>query len=100
MSFNQDDAPGADLEPTEAPLLSRRTFLKVALGTLPAAAVVPGPFSLLWPKSGQGRPIEEPWVLALDGYQLWDPEEDYRLRVPTLREWLDVPETPGSTQDA
>lgn len=101
---NKQNAPGSDSGSTQSSeqrgTLSRRTFLKVALGSLPAAAFVPGPLSLLWPKTELTRPVAEPWILALHGGMLWDPDDEYDLRVPTLRDWLGVPDTPGPEQDA
>ncbi|MFT5732536.1 MAG: hypothetical protein ACJA2W_001416 [Planctomycetota bacterium] len=70
--------------------LSRRTFLQVALATLPAAALPGGELDWLWPESELDREVDDPWVLALDGEVLWDPAFDVGpRRVPTLRVYLD-----------
>ena len=74
---------------TSSNLFSRRTFLGVALGTLPAAALPGGAFAQLWPKSEFDRKVDDPWVLALNDGSLWDPAMDGPIRVPTLRSVLD-----------
>ena len=74
--------------------LSRRSFLQIVLGTLPAAALPGGAVAALWPAAELEREVCEPWVLALDGTVLWDPAYDWALRVPTMRELIaeDYPE--------
>ena len=68
--------------------LSRRSFLQIVLGTLPAAALPGGTVAALWPAAELEREVAEPWVLALDDTVLWDPAYDGALRVPTLGEIL------------
>jgi len=65
--------------------LTRRTFLGVVLGALPAAALPGGALAALWPESELDREVDEPWLLALDHETLWDPAGDGAARVPSLR---------------
>jgi len=75
--------------------LNRRDFLKIALGTVSAAALS-GPLALVWPEEARSRPVAEPWLIDLeDGYLVdnaWA-DDDW----PTYREhwdydWLSIDE--------
>lgn len=72
-------------DPQRPAHLTRRTFLGVALGALPAAALPGGTLAGIWPKSELDRVVDEPWTLTLDGNVLWDRADDRAVRVPTLR---------------
>jgi hypothetical protein len=53
-------------------LVSRREFLKLILGTVPAAALS-GPLAALWPDEAKSRPVADPITLYLD--RDWAPGE-------------------------
>lgn len=87
---NTPRRPNADELPRLSRLgLSRRGFLGVVLGTLPAAALPGGALARLWPESELDREVNEPWVLALDHETLWDPADDEPIRVPSLRVFIE-----------
>ena len=73
--------------------LNRRDFLKIAFGTVSAAALS-GPLALVWPEEARSRPVAEPWLIDLeDGFlvdRAWV-DDDW----PTYREhwdydWLSI----------
>jgi hypothetical protein len=68
--------------------LSRRDFLKLAFGTVSAAALT-GPLALLWPEAAKARPMVEPAELFLDDdHCLVDgPYRDISWDPPTRREY-------------
>jgi len=68
MPENQKPEPGSNLNGLTEPM-ERRTFLKVAIGTLGAvyAGAVVIPFTAIWPRPSRKRPWKErstrsPWT--------------------------------------
>lgn len=75
---------------TDQPSLTRRSFLGIALGTMPLAATTGGLFAFLWPRRAKKRPVAEPYLLCFDDGRVWDPHQELYCVRPTLREVLEV----------
>lgn len=75
---------------TDQPSLTRRSFLGIALGTMPLAATTGGLFAFLWPRRAKKRPVAEPYLLCFDDGRVWDPDQELYCVRPTLREVLEV----------
>lgn len=77
-------------QPEDHTDLSRRSFLGIALGTLPAAALPGGALAALWPADERDRDVDAPYLLLKDGRAIWDPAGEVHCVEPTLRELLAV----------
>lgn len=70
------------------PGISRRDFLKIIFGSVPAAALV-GTLPVPWPAEAMERPVAEPYRLALQYGYIIDPNFDYEgVVMPTHGERL------------